>query len=110
MHRHLLMSVHVHSHRACKGPFSSHPPAPAGRDGAAEFRRARIPGAQYFDIDKVADTATSLPHMLPAEPQFAAAMDSLSISNDSQVVIYDGAGIFSAPRAWWAFKAFGHSR
>ena len=82
----------------------------AGRDGLAEHCKARIPGAQYFDIDKVADTSIPLPHMLPSAVQFAAAMDSLGIRNDSQVVIYDGAGIFSAPRAWWTFKAFGHKR
>jgi hypothetical protein len=28
----------------------------------------------------------------------------------AQVVVYDGAGIFSAPRVWWTFRAFGHDR
>jgi len=27
-----------------------------------------------------------------------------------QVVLYDRSGIFSAPRVWWTFKAFGHDR
>ena len=48
--------------------------------------------------------------MLPSEAQFAASMDALDITNDSAVVVYDGAGIFSAPRILWTFKAFGHSK
>ena len=27
-----------------------------------------------------------------------------------QVVIYDRSGVFSAPRVWWTFRAFGHKR
>ena len=38
---------------------------PTGRNGAAEFREGHIPGAVFFDIDVIADTATGLPHMLP---------------------------------------------
>lgn len=82
----------------------------AGRDAKAEFRQARIPGARYFDLNGVADHSTDLPHMLPSEAQFAAAMDALDITKDSAVVVYDGAGIFSAPRILWTFRAFGHSQ
>jgi thiosulfate/3-mercaptopyruvate sulfurtransferase len=28
----------------------------------------------------------------------------------TQVVVYDRSGIFSAPRVWWTFRAFGHER
>ncbi|KAK9844579.1 hypothetical protein WJX74_004217 [Apatococcus lobatus] len=82
----------------------------AGRDAKQEFRQARIPGARYFDLNGVADHSQDLPHMLPSATQFAAAMDALDIANDSTVVVYDGAGIFSAPRILWTFKAFGHSQ
>ncbi len=82
----------------------------AGRDGKAEFKQARIPGAQFFDLNGIADHSTDLPHMLPTEAQFAAAMDALGIQNDSTVVVYDGAGIFSAPRICWTFKTFGHTQ
>ena len=27
-----------------------------------------------------------------------------------QVVLYDKAGIFSSPRVWWTFHAFGHEK
>jgi thiosulfate/3-mercaptopyruvate sulfurtransferase len=32
----------------------------------------------------------------------------LGVTNQDQVVVYDGAGLFSAARAWWMFKVFGH--
>ena len=61
-------------------------------------------------MDKISDTSSSLPHMLPSATAFAAAADALSVSNSSTVILYDRAGIFSAPRVWWTFKAFGHGR
>jgi len=61
-------------------------------------------------MDKVADASSDLPHMLPIDGVFAAAVDSLGIRKDDTVVVYDRAGIFSAPRVWWTFKAFGHAR
>jgi thiosulfate/3-mercaptopyruvate sulfurtransferase len=78
------------------------------RDGIAEHSTRRIPGARYFYVDKMSDPNSSLPHMLPSAAQFAAACDALDITNDDQIVVYDGAGLFSAARAWWMFKAFGH--
>ncbi|KAL4584012.1 hypothetical protein LXL04_008601 [Taraxacum kok-saghyz] len=44
---------------------------------------------------------TLLPHMLPSEVAFAAAVSALGIENKDGVVIYDGKGIFSAARVWW---------
>ena len=78
------------------------------RDGIEEHAARRIPGARYFDVDAISDPTSSLPHMLPSASQFAAACDALDVRNDDQVVVYDGAGLFSAARAWWMFKAFGH--
>lgn len=42
-----------------------------------------------------------LPHMLPSEDAFAAAVSALGIRNKDGVVVYDGKGIFSAARVWW---------
>ena len=50
------------------------------------------------------------PLSLPTQAAFAAAADALGISNDSTVVVYDTQGVFSAPRVWWTFKAFGHDK
>jgi thiosulfate/3-mercaptopyruvate sulfurtransferase len=72
------------------------------------FAAAHIPGAQFFDLDAIADTTSGLPHMLPPPGMFAAAVANMGVTNASQVVVYDQRGIFSAPRLWWMFKVFGH--
>mgnify|MGYP001765289592 CR=1 FL=1 len=77
------------------------------RDAAAEFAAARIPGAVRFDIDAVADTSIPLPHMLPSPDVFAAAVGAMGIAVTDEIVVYDGAGLFSAPRVWWTFRLFG---
>ena len=83
------------------------PPGDA-RDAGAAFLAARIPGARRFDIDRIADRDTSLPHMVPAAGFFAECMGELGISNTDRIVCYDQLGIFSAPRARWLLRLFGH--
>ena len=79
-----------------------------GKDGLAEFTRAHIPGARFFNLDEVADQDTHLPHMVPAAGRFEALMGRLGVSNASTVVFYDQKGIASAPRGWWMLGLFGH--
>lgn len=86
-----------------------HMPA-SGRDPAAEFRAAHIPGARPFGIDAIADPDTDLPHMLPSPEAFATAVGALGIGPAHEVVIYDTHGLMTAPRVWWTFRAFGHDR
>jgi thiosulfate/3-mercaptopyruvate sulfurtransferase len=78
-----------------------------GRDARAEHAAAHIPGAVFFDIDGIADRATSLPHMLPDAEAFAAAVGALGIGRGDRVVVYDVRGVVSAARVWWTFRAFG---
>ena len=77
------------------------------RDAAAEYKTGHIPGAVRFDIDQIADHASPLPHMLPSAFDFAMAVGELGISERDTVVVYDGMGLFSAPRVWWTFRLFG---
>ncbi len=80
------------------------------RDPDAEFAERHIPGALRFDFDTVvADRASALPHMLPSAAEFETHARGLGINGDGQIVIYDTAGVFAAPRAWWMFKAMGHA-
>lgn len=78
------------------------------RDPRAEFEAAHIPGAVFFDIEEISDHACNLPHMMPSPRDFSRQVARLGISNGHLVVVYDGTGIFSAPRAWWMLKAMGH--
>ena len=82
----------------------------AGRDVQAEFVEAHIPGAVLFDIEAIKDTSSDLPHMMPDPAEFARMVGELGISNDHHVIAYDSVGIFSAPRAWWMFRAMGHDK
>ncbi|MGH2551053.1 MAG: 3-mercaptopyruvate sulfurtransferase [Thermomicrobiales bacterium] len=77
------------------------------RDGRAEYLAAHIPGAVHFDVDEVSDHSSTLPHMLPSAEVFALHMARLGISDGQRIVVYDGAGLYSAPRVWWTFKIFG---
>ena len=77
------------------------------RDGFEEYLAAHIPGAVFFDIDEIADHNRGLPHMLPPPHVFELHMTRLGIDNGMQVVVYDGAGLFPAPRVWWTFRVFG---
>jgi thiosulfate/3-mercaptopyruvate sulfurtransferase len=80
------------------------------REPAKEFLAAHIPGAVFFDIDGIADHATGLPHMMPDAAAFAEAVSALGLSDADTIVVYDGTGIFSAPRVWWALRAMGHGK
>src|SRR3954449_890728 len=77
------------------------------RDAAAEYLAGHIPGAVRFDIDAISDHSNPLPHMLPDHKQFASEVGALGIADSDTIVVYDGAGMFSAPRVWWTFRLFG---
>jgi thiosulfate/3-mercaptopyruvate sulfurtransferase len=77
------------------------------RDAKAEYLEAHIPGAVFFDINAIADHSTDLPHMMPGPAQFAEAVGKLGIAETDTIVVYDGLGLFSAPRVWWSFRTFG---
>jgi thiosulfate/3-mercaptopyruvate sulfurtransferase len=80
------------------------------RDAREEFRRAHLPGARFFDLDTISDTHSPYPHMLPSVESFARHAEALGVSASRAVVVYDAAGLFSAARAWWMFRVFGHPR
>lgn len=79
-------------------------PAP---DVRARYLERHIPGALYFDIEEFSDHTTSLPHMLPSPEEFARKVSALGIGSKSTIIVYEQAGVFSAPRAWWMFRTFG---
>lgn len=78
-----------------------------GREARAEYDAAHIPRAVFFDHDQVVDPESELPHALPTPLTFERYANSMGISEDDTIVVYDGPGLFSAPRAWWLFRVMG---
>lgn len=75
------------------------------------FLGQHIEGAQFFDIDAVADQDAPLPHTMPDADYFASCVSAMGISNKDHVVVYDQSGAYMASaRAWWMFRAFGHDK
>jgi thiosulfate/3-mercaptopyruvate sulfurtransferase len=79
---------------------------PGQGDAEAEFRKAHIPGAVFFDVDRIADPESGLPHMIPSPEAFAESVGRMGIGNDDHVVAYG----MAAPRVWWHFRTMGHDR
>jgi len=77
------------------------------RDARAEHAAAHIPGARFFDIDEISDHRSALPHTAPPPEKFISRMRAMGVGDGHQVVIYDGAGLFSAARVWWTFRLMG---
>jgi thiosulfate/3-mercaptopyruvate sulfurtransferase len=102
------LEAHLGSPDICIIDASWHMPA-TKREAKKEFAEGHIPGAQFFDIDDLSDTASALPHMLPSPEKFSSRMRKMGIGDGKRVIAYDAAGLFSAARAWWMFKVFGHN-
>lgn len=106
-------------HRASRGPRFSDPDLvvldatlpPIGvvprLDTRARYVEKHIPGAIFFDIDELSDHSTLLPHMLPTTEEFGRSMSEMGVSDGATIVVYEQAGVFSAPRAWWMLRTFG---
>lgn len=83
----------------------------SGRDAAAEYATAHLPGAVFFDLEATSDQSSPLPHMLPAPSDFSRHASDLGLDDGDDIVIYDGSGVnLSAARVWWMFRVFGHQR
>ena len=83
------------------------------RDFVKEHFDCRIPGAVHFSLRGCCDKSAKLPNTIPSKAHFEQFVSSLGVSNDHHIVVYDNSekyGLFSAPRAWWLFKVFGHDQ
>ena len=89
---------------------ASNPLPTAGRNPHEEFAAAHVPGAQRFDIDRISDPDSRLPHTVPSPTDFAAHMRTLGLTNDDHIVMYDDSDVKSAARGWWMMRLFGHQK
>ena len=78
------------------------------RNAKNEYNKQHIENAYFFDIQKISDIKSNLPHMLPNKKKFEKHIRKMGINNNSKIIVYDIQGIFSSPRVWWMFKYFGH--
>jgi thiosulfate/3-mercaptopyruvate sulfurtransferase len=78
------------------------------RNPRSEYESQHIPGAVFFDIDEIADTTSSLPHMLPSPEKFSSRVRKLGLGDGNKIVIYDTTPMTGAARVWWMFRAMGH--
>lgn len=77
------------------------------RDPKAEYAKAHIPNARFFDIDEISDLRSEMPHTVPPVEKFISRMRAMGVGDGHQVVAYDGMGMFSAARVWWLFRLMG---
>lgn len=76
-------------------------------DTHARYVVQHIPGAIFFDIEKLSDHSTPLPHTLPKPEDFSRSMSELGVGDQMDIVVYEQGSVFSAPRAWWMLRTFG---
>jgi thiosulfate/3-mercaptopyruvate sulfurtransferase len=79
-----------------------------GRNARAEYLAEHIPGAVFFDLERIADPANPLPRKFPPRDLFAREVGALGIDNRTHVVAYDTPGLYSAARVWWLFRHYGY--
>lgn len=78
-----------------------------GRNAAAEYEAAHIPGAVFMDLGELVDPAAPVDNTLPSAAKFASRMQTLGLGDGSRIVLYDDSAIHSAARAWYMLKLFG---
>jgi thiosulfate/3-mercaptopyruvate sulfurtransferase len=80
-----------------------------GKSAREAYMEARIPGAQFFDIDDIAMERVSLPHMVPSAEKFSSRVRKMGLGDGVRIVVYDSRnGGCAAARVWWMFRLFGH--
>jgi thiosulfate/3-mercaptopyruvate sulfurtransferase len=80
----------------------------AQRNGCEEYKKDHIPNAIFFDLDKNSKIDTDLPHMLTDINSWELIMNSMGISNEDEIVIYDNSDVISSCRCWYNLIYFGH--
>lgn len=85
---------------------SQHLPV-TGRDAAAEFAAAHIPGARFLDLASLIDETSGVPKALPRGEQVAERLASLGAMQRQEIVLYDDSAIRTAARAWFILRMYG---
>lgn len=106
------LKEHINAPDVCVVDASWVPPwMPNAGDGVSRslYKEAHIPGAVFFDIDEIADTDSSLPHMLPSPEKFSSRVRKMGLGDGKTIVVYDRSGFMASARVWWMFRFMGHA-
>ena len=80
--------------------------------GRRQWADAHVPGAVFVGMDdqlSVAKNGRNGRHPMPSREQVRAMLESIGLSDDTQLVVYDG-GNGMAGRLWWMARWIGHER
>ena len=76
--------------------------------GRQRYAEAHLPGARFLDLETVLTTPSADPgagrHPLPPVEVLERGLGALGVQAGDDVVVYDEAGSFAAPRAWWVLR------
>ena len=76
--------------------------------GQTNYDSGHIPTAGFADLmGDLSDNDSPLQFAVPAPEQFASAMGTLGVGDDSLVVLYDGSNTGWAARVWWMLRWVG---
>ncbi len=81
------------------------------KGGVDKFNQGHIPGAQFADMDQDLSspmTQSSGRHPLPDPNEFINKLRAWGVSNNSQIICYDGISGAFAARMWWLLRWLGH--
>ncbi|MBI5031967.1 MAG: sulfurtransferase [Chloroflexi bacterium] len=81
----------------------------AGPTAYEQYLQAHIPGAAFFDHQKVSDSNSNYSLTILPGSELAAPIGDLGIAEDSQVVVYACGVLPAATRAWWVLRFAGHN-
>lgn len=70
-----------------------------------------LPDSQIIDLDNEgSDHSQGKVHQRLDPDSLGRLLGKLGLTPHSEVLVYDGFGMFCAPRLWWMLKAIGHSK
>lgn len=74
-----------------------------------DYVQGHIPGAAFFDHEKVSDPNNKYMYMVLPEAELAAQIGRMGIHAESEVIVYANGLLPCATRAWWVLRYAGHN-